>query len=52
MGRLSSTPFHTREVVSHETGDVEDVLNQAKIAFRIGWYLKLRGEYKSAEEVL
>jgi tetratricopeptide (TPR) repeat protein len=43
---------HAREVISHVTGDAEDVLNQAKIAFSTGWYLYLRGEYKSAEKVV
>ena len=43
---------HAREVISHVTGDAEDVLNQAKIAFSTSWYLYLRGEYKSAEKVV
>ncbi|KAF2186789.1 hypothetical protein K469DRAFT_570907 [Zopfia rhizophila CBS 207.26] len=42
---------HAREAIGHVTGDEEDVLNQAKIAFRTGWYLHLRGEYKPAEKV-
>ena len=41
-----------REAISHVTGDEEDMLNQAKIAFSTGRYLYLRGEYKSAEEVV
>jgi Tfp pilus assembly protein PilF len=43
---------HAREAISHVTGDEEDVLNQAKIAFSTGWYLCLRGEYKTAEKVV
>ena len=43
---------HAREAISHVTGDEEDVLNQAKIAFSTGWYLYLRGEYKTAEKVV
>jgi tetratricopeptide (TPR) repeat protein len=43
---------HAREVISHVTGDEEDVLNQAKIAFSTGWYLYLRGEYKTAEKAV
>ena len=43
---------HAREAISHVTGDEEDVLNQAKIAFSTGWYLYLRGEYKAAEKVV
>jgi tetratricopeptide (TPR) repeat protein len=43
---------HAREAISHVTGDEEDVLNQAKIAFSTGWYLYLRGEYKPAEKVV
>jgi tetratricopeptide (TPR) repeat protein len=43
---------HAREIISHVTGDEEDVLNQAKIAFSTGWYLYLRGEYKGAEKVV
>jgi TolA-binding protein len=40
-----------REAISHVTGDEEDMLNQAKIAFSTGRYLYLKGEYKSAEKV-
>ena len=43
---------HAREAISHVTEDEEDVLNQAKIAFSTGWYLYLRGEYKTAEKVV
>jgi tetratricopeptide (TPR) repeat protein len=43
---------HAREAISHVTGDEEDVLNQAKIALSTGWYLYLRGEYKTAEKVV
>src|SRR5438876_1193045 len=43
---------HAREAISHVTGDKEDVLNQAKVAFNTGWYLYLRGEYKAAEKVI
>jgi tetratricopeptide (TPR) repeat protein len=43
---------HAREVISHVTGNAEDMLNQAKIAFSTGWYLYLRGEYKTAEKVV
>jgi hypothetical protein len=43
---------HAREVISYVTGDAEDMLNQAKIAFSTGWYLYLRGEYKSAEKIV
>ena len=34
------------------TGDEEDVLNQAEIAFSTSWYLCLRSEYKTAEKVV
>ena len=43
---------HAREVISHITGNAEDLLNQAKIAFSTGRYLYLRGQYKTAEEVV
>ncbi|KAI9764473.1 MAG: hypothetical protein M1840_008399 [Geoglossum simile] len=43
---------HAREAIRHVTGDEEDVLNQAKIAFSAGWYLYLRGEYETAEKVV
>ncbi|KAM5358060.1 hypothetical protein ACJZ2D_015635 [Fusarium nematophilum] len=42
---------HARETIGHVTGDEEDVLNQAKIASRTGWFLLLRGEYNTAEKV-
>ncbi|KAF2191836.1 hypothetical protein K469DRAFT_654999 [Zopfia rhizophila CBS 207.26] len=40
---------HARKAISHVTGDEDDMLNQAKIALRAGWYLYLKGECKAAE---
>jgi len=52
-GQTAKYSFPTREkLLAHVTGDEEDVLNQAKIAFSTGWYLDLRGEYKTAEKVV
>ncbi|KAK7419576.1 hypothetical protein QQZ08_010789 [Neonectria magnoliae] len=42
---------HARETIGHVTGDEEDMLNQANIASRTGWFLLLRGEYNTAEKV-
>ncbi|KAF2187603.1 putative kinesin, partial [Zopfia rhizophila CBS 207.26] len=42
---------HAREAISYVTGSEDDLLNQAKIAFRTGWYLYLRGEYEAAKGV-
>ncbi|KAF2195868.1 hypothetical protein K469DRAFT_20131 [Zopfia rhizophila CBS 207.26] len=43
---------HAREAISYVTGDEDDMLNKAKIALGIGWYLYLRGEYKAVERVV
>ncbi|KAF2676940.1 hypothetical protein K458DRAFT_320815, partial [Lentithecium fluviatile CBS 122367] len=40
---------HVKEIVSLNTDDEEDLVNQAKSALRAGWYLLLRGEYRAAE---
>ncbi|KAF2686316.1 hypothetical protein K458DRAFT_430168 [Lentithecium fluviatile CBS 122367] len=42
---------HARETMSHVADDKEDMLNQAEIRLKIGWYLLLRGEFKAAEKV-
>jgi hypothetical protein len=41
---------HAREVIGHVTSDKDDTLNQANIAFKIGWYLVLRGGYEAAQK--
>ncbi|KAF5235111.1 hypothetical protein FAUST_7283 [Fusarium austroamericanum] len=40
---------HAKEVISHGVGDEGDQLNQANVASKTGWFLYLRGEYKTAE---
>ena len=43
---------HAREAIGHGTEDEVDVTNQAQVASNLGWYLLLRGEYRTAEKVV
>ena len=43
---------HAREAIGHRTEDEADMTNQAQVALSLGWYLYLRGEYKTAEKVV
>jgi tetratricopeptide (TPR) repeat protein len=42
---------HSKEVMSYVSSDEDEVLNRATVAGNTAWYLHLRGEYATAEEI-